>query len=118
MRGFPRMSATVVALAALVVSVHAAAPAEHALYRETFKPADYGKTPAGWLDLTANRPSRAWAVDDAGFLRVMLKKYTGLVAYDGALAAGAADQIKDAVITTELKKAEDDDVAFGVVCRL
>src|SRR5688500_16143896 len=111
--------ATFVALAALVVSLVPVAPtragspvppesakkaAGFTLYQATFSPAEYGQTPAGWRDLLAHRPSRAWAIDDGGFLRVMLKKYTGLLAYSGALAAGSSDQVADAVITTELKK--------------
>src|SRR5688500_1522651 len=34
----------------------------------------YGGAPDGWLDLGWQRPSRNWAVDGNGFLRLMVKR--------------------------------------------
>src|SRR5688500_15322479 len=80
--------------------VVAAAEPPAPLYASDFAAAGYGNAPPGWLDLIDVRPSRNWAVDGKGFLRPMLKKYTGLIVYDGALASGEkAGDLKDAAIS-------------------
>jgi hypothetical protein len=125
MRVKPCGGVTAIALAAVffplwcVAHACASVPAATSqLYQATFSATDYGQIPAGWRDLLAYRPSRAWAADDGGFLRVMLKKYAGLLVYDGAVAAGSANQLSDVTVSAELKKTEDEEVAFGIVCRL
>src|SRR5687767_6900457 len=64
------------------------APAALPLYASDFAAVGYGNAPPGWRDLIDIRPSRNWAIDGKGFLRPMLKQYTGLIVYDGALASG------------------------------
>jgi hypothetical protein len=95
----------------------ATAPAP--LYVSDFAASGYGNAPPGWLDLIDVRPSRNWAVDGKGFLRPMLKKYTGLIVYNGALASGeSASSLTDALISTTFTKTPDPALFFGLVTRL
>src|SRR5688572_6147398 len=55
------------------------------LYETDFSDVSYGGAPDGWLDLGWQRPSRNWAVDGNGFLRLMVKRQTGTITYNGAL---------------------------------
>jgi hypothetical protein len=101
-----------------------AAPATSAsspapLYAGDVSAAGYGNVPAGWSDLIDVRPSRNWAVDGKGFLRPMLKKYAGLIVYEGALASGEkAGELKDVVISANVTKTPDPMVFVGLVTRL
>jgi len=95
------------------------APAPPSLYASDFAATGYGNAPPGWLDLIDTRPSRNWAVDGKGMLRPMLKKYTGLIAYDGALASGGKpSDLKDAAIIATFTKTPDPALFFGLVVRL
>lgn len=113
------------------------------LYETKFSDEKTGGIPPGWRDLINYRPSRNWAVDGRGFLRVMMKEYlgnpadgerkrradylakyglkylSGLVVYEGLLASGAmAGELRDASAAARFKKTSDDDVFLGVVLRL
>lgn len=117
--------------------------AESALYSINFKNTPMGETPAGWVDLVNYRPSRNWAVDGQGFLRVMLKEYVGnpadgdrkrrrdylerggmknflgLLVYRGDLADGASPEaLNDVVVKGVFQKTPDNDVSAGVVLRV
>jgi len=94
-------------------------PAPAPLYASDFAAAGYGQFPPGWLDLIDLRPSRNWAVDGKGYLRPMLKKYTGLIVYDGALTSGEKPaSLTDAVITATFTKTTDPANFVGLVTRL
>jgi hypothetical protein len=89
------------------------------LYVGDFAAAGYGNVPPGWADLIDVRPSRNWAVDGRGFLRPMLKKYAGLIAYEGALASGEKPgALKDVVISAAFTKTPDPSVFVGLFTRL
>ena len=108
-----------------------------------FKRETLSVTPVGWKDLINYRPSRNWAVDGEGVVRVMLKEYvgnpisgdrlrrreylekygmryfTGLLMYDGVLADGSsAAELGNASVSARFKKTPDDNVSFGTVLRL
>lgn len=107
--------------AAAYAAAPASAPAASAtpLYAGDFAGAGFGNVPPGWMDLIDARPSRNWAVDGKGFLRPMLKKYAGLIVYDGALASGEkAGELKDVVIAANFTKTPDPTVYVGLVTRL
>ena len=90
-----------------------------ALYESDFSDVAYGATPPGWRDLGWQRPSRNWAVDANAFLRLMVKRQTGTITYDGALSTGGkADELRDVIIAADFKKTEDPESAFGLVARL
>src|SRR5687768_4027386 len=79
-----------------------------ALYETDFSDVAYGATPPGWRDLGWQRPSRNWAVDAKNCLRLMVKRQTGTIAYDGALATGGKpDDLRDVILTADFKKTED-----------
>ena len=90
------------------------------LYEKDFSDIAYGAAPAGWRDLGWSRPSRNWAVDGNGFLRLMVKRQTGTIAYGGALSTGesGSDELQDVITSADFKKTEDEEVAFGIVGRL
>src|SRR5688572_5616586 len=105
----------VVVLLLLVSTTRAAEP----LYTSDFAAAGYGSAAPGWLDLIDTRPSRNWAVDGNGFLRPMLKKYTGVIVYNGALGSGEKSAaLGDAVISANFTKTVDPGLFFGLVTRL
>ncbi len=113
------------------------------LYSVEFQAVPLGTEPAGWLDLIDHRPSRNWAVDGKGFLRVMLKEYVGnpaegdrlrrreylerggfgkfagVLVYDGLLADGApAKSLGDVTAEAWGKKTPDRNVFVGVLLRV
>ena len=89
------------------------------LYTSDFPAAGYGHAPPGWRDLIDRRPSRNWAVDGKAMLRPMLKDYSGVIVYDGAVASGEkARELKDAVIVATFTKTEDPEVFFGLAARV
>ncbi|MGB7157961.1 MAG: FAD-dependent oxidoreductase [Tepidisphaeraceae bacterium] len=101
------------------VAASTTAPTPSPLYASNFSAVGYGNFPPGWLDLIDVRPSRNWAVDGNGCLRPMLKKYTGLIVYDGALASGEkAGALRDAAIAAAFTKTPDPALFFGLVTRL
>jgi len=112
-------------------------------YAVEFSRFQLGDIPAGWTDLVNYRPSRNWAVDGNGLLRVMLKEYVGnptagdrlvrreylesygmrnfvgLLAYDGALADGGnAKKLEDVRLEATFKKTADPNVLLGLFLRL
>lgn len=96
-----------------------AAPGATTLYNADFSAVRYGGVPDGWRDMIQHPPSRNWAVDANGYLRPLLKLYTGLIAYDGFLANNQpADALGDVRLTAEFKKTVDESVAFGVATRI
>ncbi len=122
---------------------HAAAEETRVLYATEFSRIPLGQIPAGWADLVDYRPSRNWAVDGNGFLRVMLKEYVGdlpggdrarrreylekygvrhfrgLLAYEGALADGSDSRaLQDVRAFARFKKTSDNAVTFGVALRI
>ena len=129
-------------LSALCLGRSVAAP-ETPLYAAEFKATKLGALPAGWVDLVNYRPSRNWAVDGNGFLRVMMKEYVGLaldgdrkrrfdyiskyglnytagiLVYEGALANGAkATELRNATVEISFKKTSDQNVFFGALLRV
>ncbi len=129
-------------LAALMMPAHGAG-ASDVLFETKFSDVKAGEIPPGWRDLIDYRPSRNWAVDGKGFLRVMMKEYlgnpvdgerkrradylakyglkylSGVLAYEGLLADGSkAGALASASASARFKKTSDDDVFLGVVLRL
>lgn len=119
------------------------ARAADTLYSADFQTFALGSLPPGWKDLVDFRPSRNWAVDGKGFLRVMLKEYlgeagsrerarrlkyqetyglkysSGILVYEGALADRSNSfELADVRAVAAFKKTDDPDVAFGVILRL
>jgi hypothetical protein len=113
------------------------------IYAVRFSRFQLGNIPPGWSDLVNYRPTRNWAVDGNGLLRVMLKEYVGnpttgdrlvrreyletygvkhfvgLLAYDGALADGSkAKQLENVRLKTTFKKTADPNVLLGLFLRL
>lgn len=113
------------------------------LYSAEFQTVPLGETPPGWLDLVDHRPTRNWAVDGKGFLRVMLKEYVGnpsegdrlrrreylerggldrfagVLVYNGVLADGAAaESLGDVTAEAWAKKTPDQNVFGGVLLRV
>lgn len=89
------------------------------LMSEDFSREHFGTIPAGWTDLTFRPPSRNWLVDAQGFLRVALKNFTGLLAYEGQLASGnRAPLLENYVVRARFKTTADPDVFFGVAGRI
>lgn len=120
-----------------------AADKETPIYAVGFSRYQLGDIPPGWSDLVNYRPTRNWAVDGNGLLRVMLKEYVGnpttgdrlvrreylegygvkhfvgLLAYDGALADGTkAKQLENIRLKTTFKKTADPNVLAGLFLRL
>jgi len=95
-------------------SVYGAAP--ETVYSVDFADTALGTLPSGWKDLVALRPSANWAVDAKGFLRPMLKEYTGLLARVDQTGQPLA--VTDATVSAEFKITEDATVSFGVVGRM
>jgi len=112
-------------------------------YAVEFSRFQLGDIPPGWSDVVNYRPSRNWAVDGSGLLRVMLKEYVGnpttgdrlvrreylegygmshfvgLLAYDGALAdGGKAKELENVRLKTTFKKTADPNVLLGLFLRL
>jgi hypothetical protein len=115
-------AARVVYVAALLTCCAAAAPttlpAPQPLYVSDFAAVGYGQFPPGWLDLLDVRPSRNWAVDGKGFLRPMIKNYTGVLVYQGALASGERPaELKDVAISTTFTKTPDPSLFVGLFTR-
>lgn len=127
----------------LLLSFSTSFAAPNTLYSVNFDQTPLGQTPAGWKDLVNYRPSRNWAVDGNGFLRVMLKEYVGnpvdgdrksrreyleggglrhfhgLLVYEGPLADGGDPRaLRDVLATATFKKTTDANVSFGVVLRV
>lgn len=127
----------------LFLSIAAGLAAQNTLYSVKFDQTPLGQTPAGWMDLVNYRPSRNWAVDGKGFVRVMLKEYVGnpvegdrktrrdyleggglrhfhgLLVYEGPLANGEdARALRDVRAGASFKKTSDANVSFGVVLRV
>lgn len=102
----------------LLVSVAQAAEGTR-LYDEDFSKTSFGRTPAGWQDLTRLRPSRNWAVDAQGALRQTIKNHTGLLIYAGyTLQPKPAASLAYARIEAVFTKTEDETVSFGIAGRV
>lgn len=95
-------------------SVYGAAP--ETVYSVDFSDAGLGALPPGWKDLVALRPTANWAVDGKGFLRPMLKNYTGLLVRVDQ--AGRPLSVNDAIVSADFKLTEDATVSLGVVGRM
>lgn len=129
-------------LSALCLGRSLAAP-ETPLYSIDFNTAKLGSLPGGWIDLVNYRPSRNWAIDGNGFLRVMMKEYVGpavdgdrkrrldylqkyglnysagVLVYEGALAnGGKATELRNGQVTVSFKKTSDQNVFFGALLRV
>lgn len=96
----------------------AVAPVGPPLLDVKFADAPYGHTPPGWTDPTARRPGPMWAVDGAGFARIVEKDETALLVYDGAVAGGTSSALGDVSLSCEFKKSEDATSSFGLAGRL
>jgi hypothetical protein len=89
------------------------------LYELEFSSAEFGTIPAGWRDLRVERPSRNWAVDTHGFLRYILFRNEGLIAYEGALTSGEdATGLENYAIAAGFKKTRDADVQLSLAGRI
>lgn len=86
------------------------------VYSVEFSKSPLGTLPPGWKDLIALRPSANWAVDGKGFLRPMLKGYTGLLVRVDEV--GESLPVTDATVAAEFKVTEDATVSLGVVGRM
>ncbi|MDR2673433.1 MAG: hypothetical protein LBC18_00805, partial [Opitutaceae bacterium] len=66
-------------LSAAIAPATATVPAAPAapLVAQTFAGTPFGTLPEDWLDRIDHRPTRNWAVDEFGLLRVILKEYVG-----------------------------------------
>ena len=127
----------------VLAEVGVSQPAGSPLYAVKFEDVTLGSMPPGWRDLVDHRPSRNWAVDGKGFLRVMLKEYVGnptegdrlrrreylerggldkfagVLVYDGLLADGAAAKsLSDVTAEAWGKKTPDKNVFSGVLLRV
>ena len=137
-----KLLSTLILLVVLSAEISAAAEPQ-VLYSTRFKDTSIGRLPAGWTDLVNCRPSRNWAVDGKGVLRVILKEYVGdalegdrkirreylasyghrfnrgVLVYGGELADGAdSGSLGDISISATIRKTPDDDVAAGLILRL
>ncbi|MBL9117791.1 MAG: FAD-dependent oxidoreductase [Verrucomicrobiaceae bacterium] len=89
------------------------------LHEQSFSTTRYGRTPDGWRDEIALRPSRGWTVDGRGLLRPVLKLRTGLLVYDGYTAnVKPARALADARLVAAFQKTEDANVTFGIAGRV
>jgi hypothetical protein len=101
---------------ASVLSVLVSAAAWAGSYSVDFGRTPPGRLPGGWQDLVAIRPSANWAIDRQGFLRPVLKHYTGLIVRTDA--SGRLLRVADGTLAAEFKLTEDESVSFGLVGRL
>lgn len=133
----------VAGLVSFCAASHAGAAETTVLYETDFGGTPLGQAPTGWVDLVDYRPSRNWAVDGKGFLRVMLKEYVGdqqdgdrarrreylekygvkhfrgIIAYEGALADGSDfRELRDVRALARFKKTSDSAVTFGLALRI
>jgi hypothetical protein len=89
------------------------------LYELDFSSAEFGTIPPGWEDLQVQSPSRNWAVDAHGFIRYILFRNEGLLAYEGGLTSGGkATELENYTIDAGFKKTRDQDVQFSLAGRI
>lgn len=119
----------------------ATAPAAPLIVQD-FSQTALGALPAGWRDQVNYRPTRNWAVDERGYLRVILKDYVGspadgdrlrrreylekngmawfagLLTYDGPLPGGADPAaLGEARVAASFRKTPDESVFFAALLR-
>jgi len=138
MKPLPLILATILGLASPALAENS-----QMVYSARFRDTALGQIPAGWQDLINYRPTRNWAVDGNGLLRVMMKEYVGdategepedseglsrglrlhfsngLLIYEGLLGNGArADALGNVTISARIQKTPDPNVAAGLVLHL
>jgi len=138
MKAFFLLAAALVGLASSGLAQN-----ESVIYSTNFRDTAYGQMPAGWKDLINYRPTRNWAIDGNGILRVMMKEYVGeptegdrrirkdfleqygmpygfgILVYNGLLANGAQpNALTDVILSSNISKTPDPNVAVGLVLRL
>lgn len=89
------------------------------LAQQTFDETPYGRTPANWIDLAEQAPSRGWIVDGKGQLRFVHKLRIGLLAFNDRFLDGTKPtSLTEATVSADFYKTEDAEVTFGLAGRI